>query len=205
MKAAISWILVGALLAGGVYFYITGKQKDADIERLKQENQEIPQLRAENEELKKRPDNAEEVARLRKDNEDLLRLRNEVKQLRAQAKLLDGQLQTAQAQQSQAQQQLQQLSQTAAENAALRTQAQQIQKANNIAQAQQCSLNLRQIEAAKQQWAADPKKTGGPTPTVADLAPYLGNKFPVCPSGGSYTINMPGTTATCSTPGHGQQ
>ncbi len=200
MKFVIPWMLVGALLAGGGYLFVTSRQKDADIERLKAENAETAALRAEIEELKKRPDLTAEVARLRKDNEDLLRLRNEVKQLRDQSKQLGNQLQTAQAQRDQIQAQQQQAAQAAADADAAR--AQQLQKAGEKAQLFQCANNLRQIEAAKAQWATDPKRSGGPTPTAADLAPYLGNKFPVCPSGGSYTINMPGTPATCSIPGH---
>jgi len=204
MKFIIPWMLVGALLAGGGYLFMTGRQKDADIERLKAGEQELTALRTENQELKKRPDFTEEVARLRKDNEDLLRLRNEVKQLRDQAKTLGTQLQTAQTQRDQiqaaAQAQQEQAQQAAAQADAAR--AQQAQKANSLAQFQQCASNLRLIESAKAQWAADPKKTGGPTPTIADLAPYLGNRFPVCPAGGAYQINLPGHTATCSIPGH---
>ena len=201
MKNAILWILIGAMLAGGAYLYIAGTQKDKDIARLKAESQDVAALRAELDDLKKRPDNAEEVARLRKDNEDLLRLRNEVKQLRDQSKQLGTQLQTAQAQQSQAQQQLQQMSQTAAE-ADQRTQA-QIQKANALAQTQQCVNNLRQIETAKAMWAADNKKPAGSI--VGDLSPYLNNKAPACPAGGAYKINAIGTPATCTIPGHALQ
>lgn len=200
MKFAIPWILVGALLAGGAYLYTTGKQKDADLERLRAENQEVSQLRAENDELKKRPDYSAEVMRLRKDNEDLLRLRSEVKQLRDQSKQLGSQLQTAQTQRDQAQAQQQQAAQAAADAEAAR--AGQLQKAAEKARALQCINNLRQIDAAKAQWALEKQKPAGSVPTAADIAPYLGNKMPACPDNGQYSINAVGSNATCSTPGH---
>jgi len=70
-----------------------------------------------------------------------------------------------------------------------------------------CVNNLRSIDAAKQQWALENKKTGADVPTWADLAPYLipnsGNSnVPKCPSGGIYTIGPMSNQPTCSIPGH---
>ena len=63
--------------------------------------------------------------------------------------------------------------------------------------------NLRQIDAAKQQWALENNKTASAVPTAQDLLPYLGDGlFPVCPSGGVYTINAVGVPPACSIPGH---
>jgi general secretion pathway protein G len=76
-------------------------------------------------------------------------------------------------------------------------------KARRIAQQNACLNNLRQIDGAKQQWALENKKTGNDTPTREDLLPYLPNhKFPVCPAGGTYTINPVSDPPECSHPGH---
>jgi hypothetical protein len=71
------------------------------------------------------------------------------------------------------------------------------------AQLNACINNLRQIDAAKQQWALENDKTAYAVPSAQDLLPYLSNLvFPVCPSGGTYTINAVGVPPTCSVPGH---
>jgi multidrug resistance efflux pump len=83
-------------------------------------------------------------------------------------------------------------------------QMQQIQSENQAASERNtCIANLRQIDSAKLQWAADNNKTLTDTPAAQDLAAYLpGGVFPVCPSGGSYTINSVGLPPSCSIPGH---
>jgi hypothetical protein len=66
--------------------------------------------------------------------------------------------------------------------------------------------NLRQIEAAKQEWAVDNAKAAKDVPTAQDLVPYLkGNVMPVCPSGGYYTIGAMDEAPTCSVSGHSLQ
>jgi hypothetical protein len=79
-------------------------------------------------------------------------------------------------------------------------------KARQTAQQNACILNLHQIDAAKRQWALENKKTDTDTPTRADLEPFLSNKqFPVCPAGGTYTINRVSTRPECSHEGHSLQ
>jgi hypothetical protein len=58
------------------------------------------------------------------------------------------------------------------------------------------------MDAAKQQWALENDKTADAIPTAQELLPYLSMVFPVCPSGGTYTINAVGVPPTCSVPGH---
>jgi outer membrane lipoprotein-sorting protein len=73
-----------------------------------------------------------------------------------------------------------------------------------------CINNLRQIDAAKNEFALENKKTNGDTVTEDDLKPYIklganessANGFPTCPSGGKYTIGNIGEKPTCSTAGH---
>ena len=76
-------------------------------------------------------------------------------------------------------------------------------KARQTSQKNACIFNLRQIDSAKQQWALDNKKTDADTPTPEDLKPYLNKKqFPVCPAGGTYSINPVSSRPECSHAGH---
>lgn len=74
-------------------------------------------------------------------------------------------------------------------------------KARGASQRNACINNLRQIEAAKGEWALENNKTNGDMPTKQDLMFYL-RRWPVCPAGGTYSINPVGTSPTCSVPGH---
>ncbi len=75
-----------------------------------------------------------------------------------------------------------------------------------VSQRNACINNLRQIDAAKNQYALENRKTTGDAVTEADIKPYIkldadGN-LPKCPSGGKYTIGKVGETPTCSIDGH---
>ena len=69
-----------------------------------------------------------------------------------------------------------------------------------------CINNLRQIDAAKQEWALEKGKPNGTVVTEADIKPYIkldpNGNIPKCPSGGKYTIGKVGELPTCSIPGH---
>ncbi len=75
-------------------------------------------------------------------------------------------------------------------------------KARETSRAKACLSNLKQIDAAKEQWAMDNKKTtGDPVTWPTDLVgsdKYI-KKEPSCPSGGSYaTVGAVGTDPTCT-------
>jgi len=73
-------------------------------------------------------------------------------------------------------------------------------KARETSRTKSCIANLKQIDAAKEQWAMENKKTTTDTPAMTDLvgsANYLKNT-PSCPSGGTYTVNAVSTDPTCS-------
>lgn len=74
-------------------------------------------------------------------------------------------------------------------------------KARAVSQRNACINNLRMIDAAKAQWALEKGKNNGDVPTKEDLLPYL-RRWPVCPSGGTYTIGAIGELPTCSVPDH---
>jgi prepilin-type N-terminal cleavage/methylation domain-containing protein len=65
-----------------------------------------------------------------------------------------------------------------------------------------CRSNLRQIQAAKEQWAMANNEGPTATPDWADLVPTFMQQRPVCPSGGTYTIGNMSTNPTCSIGGN---
>jgi hypothetical protein len=76
-------------------------------------------------------------------------------------------------------------------------------KARETAQMNACINNLRQIYAAKQEWALENQKPADATPAENDLTPYLSNhQMPHCPAGGIYTIGVVTNAPTCSIPNH---
>ena len=62
-----------------------------------------------------------------------------------------------------------------------------------------CINNLRQIDSAKAQWALETKQLPNALPTDADLFGgdlYIKQK-PECPGGGTYTLDIINTPASC--------
>ena len=87
-------------------------------------------------------------------------------------------------------------------------------KARATSQCNACINNLRQIDAAANQFALEKGRTTGSTlnyPT--DLTPYIklnsSQSIPPCPAGGTYTLSVVGTNPVCSlstlTPPHALQ
>ena len=74
-------------------------------------------------------------------------------------------------------------------------------KARNSAQQNACINNLRQLDAAKQQWALENRKPATETPTENDLKPFL-KGMPSCPAGGTYTLHQLSEAPTCDHVGH---
>ena len=85
-------------------------------------------------------------------------------------------------------------------------------KARATSQANACINNLRQIDAAANQFALEQKKTTGSAITYpTDLTPYIkmnsGGVIPGCPAGGNYADASVGAIPTCDlsstvTPSH---
>jgi hypothetical protein len=77
-------------------------------------------------------------------------------------------------------------------------------KARQTAQQNACINNLRQIQAAKDQWALEKRKPATAVPTWEDIQPYLGRGRGTvqCPQGGEYHIGAVGESPTCSVPSH---
>ena len=85
-------------------------------------------------------------------------------------------------------------------------------KARATSQANACINNLRQIDAAANQFALENKmKTGDAITFPSDLTPYIklnsNSSIPGCPASGTYSDSSVGATPTCSlgstvTPAH---
>jgi len=83
--------------------------------------------------------------------------------------------------------------------------------ARTNSQTNTCINNLRQLDAAKQEWALEQGKTSDDTPTASDLQPYIGRGSQgtlgnvVCPllppprvGIAGYAINLVGIPPTCT-------
>ena len=182
IKTWVVWLVVVVFLVSEIMLFSASRQKDTALVSLHAEQERAAQLQAKVDELQNSNSSSQaaEIARLRADNLDLPRLRNQVTQLQAQNQKLSQQLHVTL---SAAQQQQAHLEQVAAEN-----------------------QQVRQFDAAKQQWALEHNKTADALPTEQDIAPYIkldaNGYLPKCPSGGTYTLNAVGELPSCSVPGH---
>jgi prepilin-type N-terminal cleavage/methylation domain-containing protein len=84
-------------------------------------------------------------------------------------------------------------------------------KSRATSQANACINNLRQIDAAANQWALEKgQKTGSAIVLGTDLTPYIkmdaSGNLPGCPAGGTYACTAVGTQPSCTlstlTPSH---
>jgi TolA-binding protein len=202
LTVILPWLCAAGLLAAAGSFYFSNQKLQAEVAQLRQENQALQTPKATEEPGQQAQISADELARLRKDNEDLLRLRNDVRQLRQEKQQLSTQLQTMQNQADA------QARAAAAHPPPIPTpgltpeQMAAVKPALDLA-ANNCINNIRIIEAAKQQWATVNQKPPYTLVAVTDITPYLPrNMMPVCPSGGSYTLNGVGVPPTCTVAGH---
>ena len=62
-----------------------------------------------------------------------------------------------------------------------------------------CANNMRQIDAAKEQWALEALQGQGATVVTSDVDSYLkGSTSPKCPQKGTYDYGTIGTKPSCS-------
>jgi chromosome segregation ATPase len=208
LKNWVLWLCVAALLATEVFLFRAKSQKDAAIVQLNESQHKVAQLQSDLDKLKNSSvaTLSTENARLRAENQGLTQkfaqLQNEINQSRQQNQKLTQQVEAAHNTLQQQQEQLQAM-QAENQQPATATETTAEQSMSPAAQLNTCINNLRQIDAAKQQWALENSKTADAVPSAQDLLPYFSNLvFPVCPSGGAYTINAVGVPPTCSVPGH---
>jgi len=202
MKNGILWLLIAAFLASVIFLFLANSQKNAALVSLNESKQQAADLQAQLDQVKSSNADSQnaQISQLRADNQDLPRLRNQVTQLQAANQKLTEQLQTVLATARQEQDQLQQL---VTERQKARSTVQAAVDVVTADARNACINNLRQIDAAKNQWALENGKTADAIPTAQDLLPYFKDQtFPVCPSGGTYTIGAMTVVPTCSISGH---
>jgi DNA repair exonuclease SbcCD ATPase subunit len=212
LKDWVLWLCVVALLVTEVFLFSANRQKDAARVRLREAQTELVDLHTQLDQLKNSSvaTLSADNARLRAQNQDLTqkfsRLQDESRQLQQQVQKLTQQLETTRSTAQQQQQQLQQMqeaSQQASQQANPAPESAAESSPTAVAQLNACINNLRQIEAAKQEWALENNKRATALPTVQELLPYFADDVvPVCPAGGIYTLNAAGQAPTCSIPGH---
>ena len=195
-KRWFAWACLALMLAAELFLFRANHERDAAQADLRDARQQLHQAQAELDELKNSSAGmqAAEISSLHKQNEILAgkvgALQTNLAQLQAESQQTAQHLTTARTALELQQEHLQQL-QTENQQAAL------------AANANACINNLRQLDAAKQAWALEKNKPDNAVPSAKDLLPYLKDGiFPVCPDGGTYSINAVGELPACSIPGH---
>ena len=209
LKRWFAWLCLALMLVAEIFLFHANRDKDAALTSLRAAQHELRQAQTELDELKNSNagSQAGENSRLRKQNEiitaKLAAVQTSLTQAQAENQQLAQQLGTARTALNLQQDHLQQLQ---TENAAARTQQSQQAALIEINQRNTCISHLRQIDAAKNQWALENSKPTSAIPTVQDVAVYIkldaNGNIPGCPAGGTYTIGAVGDAPTCSIPGH---
>jgi uncharacterized protein (DUF3084 family) len=196
VKRWFAWVCLALMLVSEFFLFHANHERDAARVDLLAARQQLQAVQTELDTLKNSSAGAQadEIASLRKRNEALTAkadaLQKNVERLQLESQQNAQHLNTARSALELQQEHLQQL----------QAEQQQTALADNL---NTCVANLRQIEAAKQQWALEKGKNINDVPSQQDLTPYFkDNQFPVCPDGGTYAINSMGDLPTCSVSGH---
>lgn len=200
LKRWFAWLCLALMLVAEIFLFRANHGKEVALTGLREAQQENRQLAGELAELKNSNAGlqAAEISRLRKQNEILTNklagLQTAADRLQQESGQNAQHLTTARTALQLQQEHL----------AQLQTENQQIAAAQaETLQRNACINNLRQIDAAKLQWALEKNRTTDAVPTVRDLLPYFRDGiFPVCPAGGIYSLNAVDEEPACSLPGH---
>jgi len=200
LKRWFAWLCLALMLVAEIFLFRANHGKEVALTGLREAQQENRQLAGELAELKNSNAGlqAAEISRLRKQNEILTNklagLQTAADRLQQESGQNAQHLTTARTALQLQQEHL----------AQLQTENQQIAAAQaETLQRNACINNLRQIDAAKLQWALEKNRTTDAVPTVRDLLPYFRDGiFPVCPAGGIYSLNAVDEVPICSLPGH---
>ena len=200
LKRWFAWLCLALMLVAEIFLFRANHGKEVALTGLREAQQENRQLAGELAELKNSNAGlqAAEISRLRKQNEILTNklagLQTAADRLQQESRQNAQHLTTARTALQLQQEHL----------AQLQTENQQIAAVQaETLQRNACINNLRQIDAAKLQWALEKNRTTDAVPTVQDLLPYFRDGiFPVCPAGGIYSLNAAAEEPACSLPGH---
>jgi hypothetical protein len=191
LKDLFLGLCIAALLVSEMFLFSANQQKHDAQNKMNAAQHDEAAAQAKLQQVQAAADSdAMEIMRLNAENKSITRklsdLQSQNSTLNNASEQLSQQLTSVQQAAEQQQEQIQQM----------QYQTQQTQAGNEQAA---CMTNLRQIDAAKNEWALETGKAAGVVPTEQDLLPYLtGGVFPVCPSGGVYSIGAIGTPPSCS-------
>jgi len=191
LKDLFLGLCIAALLVSEVFLFSANQQKRDALNKMNAAQHDTAAAQAKLQQVQSTADSeAMDNMRLNAENKSLTRklsdLQNQNSTLNNVSEQLSQQLTSAEQAALQQQEQIQQM----------QYQSQQTQAGNEQTA---CMNNLRQIDAAKNEWALETGKAVGAMPSEQELLPYLtGGVFPVCPSGGVYTIGAIGTPPACS-------
>jgi hypothetical protein len=200
LKRWFAWLCLALMLVAEIFLFAALRQKDAALNakhatevQMWQVQEELSALKSSNAGLQ-----AAEILRLRKQNEifsnQLAEARAMIARLDTDLKKTGQSLATARTALQLQQDHLQQL----------QTENQIVTDAGiTIIHRNTCINNLRELDAAKQQWALEKNKTVDAVPRPKELLPYLKDGvFPVCPAGGSYALHSVDEIPSCTIQGH---
>lgn len=200
LKRWFAWACLGLVVVAEVALFRAYREKDALQADLRAAQTQMRQMQDELNELLNSNAGLQlaEIARLRKQNQLLT---NQVTQWRMALDQLHAESQSNAVHLATAREALR-LQQDHLEQ--LQTENKGILDASvAIISRKTCINNLRLIDDAKQQWAADQSKPPNAVPAVKDLLPYFKDTgFPSCPDGGIYSLNAVDEVPTCSIEGH---
>jgi septal ring factor EnvC (AmiA/AmiB activator) len=204
LKRWFLWLCLAVLVAGEVLLFKANQQRDAALVGQREAQHDANQARKNLEQLKASiAAQGAEGDRLRKENQSLSQIVNQLKTETNRLQQVNRQLtQQLGSLGETAEQQQEKLQQWEAAGRQARAAVRETQT-QAVIERDACIANLKQIDAAKIQWALEYNKADDAIPTAQDLLPYFKDGvFPVCPSGGTYTINAVALAPTCSIPGH---
>ena len=199
-KRWFAWLCLALMLVAEIFLFRAVREKDGALTDLRQAQVELRQIQKDLDELKNSSTGlqAAEISRLRKQNEiytnRLAKAQAVIDQLDTEAAQSAQSLTTARTALQLQQEHLQQL----------QTENKLVTDASlTIIHRNTCLNNLREIDAAKQQWALEKNKRADALPRAEDLLPFLKDGvFPACPDGGTYFINSVDAVPTCPISGH---
>lgn len=199
-KRWFAWLCLALMLVAEILLFRAVREKDAALTETRDTQSQMRQLRKDFDDLKNSSSGLQfaEIVKLHRQNEiytnRLAKAQAMIDQLEAESAKSAQSLATARAALSLQQQHLQDL----------QTENKLVTDAGlSIIHRNSCINNLREIDAAKAQWALDKNKPGDAVPTAQDLLPYLKDgTFPFCPDGGTYYLNSVDTVPTCNIQSH---
>lgn len=193
MKFLIPWVACLASIIAAAVLFSQKQQLSAELAAASAAQAQLAEAQAELAELKKGAENDSGASK--GGGDELHRLRNEVRQLRSQSGAAAERAAAAAA----AAPALAPEVVLSADAQKLKQEIEELKEQRREVQVDLCSQNMITLEHAINYWAGAFNKKPGDNVLPQNVTPYLKNQeFPLCPSGGNYTLRPLGTPPKCS-------